>query len=55
MCDVAILKVIAPPEMLMKRKFGTPQENTKRYIDIYTHKDLPQMTDDFWEGLKNLK
>ncbi len=55
MWDVAILQAIAHPEMATKRKFLTPQENTKRYIDIYTDIDVPQMIDNFWESLKDLK
>lgn len=55
MWGVAIIQAIAHPEMAKKRKFGSPQENIKRYIDIYTNIDVPQMTDDFLESLKDLK
>lgn len=52
MWDVALIEALARPELVQKKYFRTPVENTPRTIIIYTKVNVEQMIADFWQSFK---
>lgn len=54
MWDVAIIEALINPHLAIKETFTTPPENTKRYIEAYTHIEVESMKMEFWNAIQTI-